>query len=114
MCCLLVAGGWAERGGAGEHGGDPSVRCRARCHSNETDWPLYSYVAPMSWLVRADVEGRDDRTAKVDPPDPAYSSSDENSSGSVDRTSSHWPSVTWCSSAASTVRTSSSMLVSIE
>jgi Haem-binding domain len=30
------------------------------CHSNETDWPLYSYVAPMSWLVRSDVErGRD-------------------------------------------------------
>ncbi len=30
------------------------------CHSNETDWPLYSYVAPMSWLVRQDVEdGRD-------------------------------------------------------
>jgi hypothetical protein len=26
------------------------------CHSNETDWPPYSYVAPMSWLVRADVE----------------------------------------------------------
>jgi uncharacterized membrane protein YgcG len=26
------------------------------CHSNETDWPLYSYVAPMSWLVRSDVE----------------------------------------------------------
>ena len=31
------------------------------CHSNETDWPLYSYVAPMSWLVRWDVErGRDE------------------------------------------------------
>jgi hypothetical protein len=31
------------------------------CHSNETDWPLYSYVAPMSWLVRADVDaGRDE------------------------------------------------------
>ena len=31
------------------------------CHSNETDWPLYSYVAPMSWLVRSDVEsGRDE------------------------------------------------------
>jgi len=31
------------------------------CHSNETEWPLYSYVAPMSWLVRADVEdGRDE------------------------------------------------------
>ena len=26
------------------------------CHSNETDWPFYSYVAPMSWLVRADVQ----------------------------------------------------------
>jgi hypothetical protein len=26
------------------------------CHSNETDWPAYSYVAPMSWLVRGDVE----------------------------------------------------------
>jgi Haem-binding domain len=26
------------------------------CHSNETDWPPYSYVAPMSWLVRSDVE----------------------------------------------------------
>ncbi len=31
------------------------------CHSNETDWPIYSYVAPMSWLVRTDVEeGRDE------------------------------------------------------
>ena len=31
------------------------------CHSNETDWPLYTYVAPMSWLVRRDVEdGRDE------------------------------------------------------
>jgi hypothetical protein len=31
------------------------------CHSNETDWPFYAYVAPMSWLVRYDVErGRDE------------------------------------------------------
>lgn len=31
------------------------------CHSNETDWPVYSYIAPMSWLVRSDVEsGRDE------------------------------------------------------
>jgi hypothetical protein len=31
------------------------------CHSNETDWPAYSYVAPLSWLVRMDVEaGRDE------------------------------------------------------
>jgi hypothetical protein len=30
------------------------------CHSNETEWPPYSYVAPMSWLTRSDVEsGRD-------------------------------------------------------
>ncbi|MET0144718.1 MAG: heme-binding domain-containing protein [Ilumatobacteraceae bacterium] len=26
------------------------------CHSNETNWPAYSYVAPFSWLVRRDVE----------------------------------------------------------
>ena len=31
------------------------------CHSNEVDWPAYSYVAPFSWLVRRDVEqGRDE------------------------------------------------------
>lgn len=29
------------------------------CHSNETTWPWYSYVAPVSWLVAHDVqEGR--------------------------------------------------------
>jgi hypothetical protein len=29
------------------------------CHSHETTWPLYSYVAPVSWLVARDVhEGR--------------------------------------------------------
>lgn len=25
------------------------------CHSNETDWPWYSYVAPVSWAVARDV-----------------------------------------------------------
>jgi len=25
------------------------------CHSNETRWPWYSYVAPVSWLVSDDV-----------------------------------------------------------
>jgi Haem-binding domain len=30
------------------------------CHSNEVDWPVYSYVAPMSWLVRSDVENARD------------------------------------------------------
>lgn len=30
------------------------------CHSNETRWPWYSNVAPMSWLVYEDVKaGRD-------------------------------------------------------
>ena len=29
------------------------------CHSNETAWPWYSYVAPASWLVAKDVrDGR--------------------------------------------------------
>jgi hypothetical protein len=29
------------------------------CHSNETRWPWYSYVAPVSWIVAKDVrEGR--------------------------------------------------------
>lgn len=43
----------------------PAVRaildrsCRD-CHSNETRWPLYSQVAPMSWMVASHVhEGRD-------------------------------------------------------
>ena len=25
------------------------------CHSNETEWPAYSHVAPVSWLVHRDV-----------------------------------------------------------
>src|SRR4029453_15136475 len=30
------------------------------CHSNETRWPGYGYVAPMSWWLVRDVdEGRD-------------------------------------------------------
>jgi len=30
------------------------------CHSNETRWPWYSSIAPLSWLVRLDVdEGRE-------------------------------------------------------
>ena len=31
------------------------------CHSNLTDWPWYSNIAPISWLVQNDVEeGRDE------------------------------------------------------
>ena len=31
------------------------------CHSNETTWPWYSQIAPVSWLVSSDVnEGREE------------------------------------------------------
>ena len=42
----------------------PQTRALAKracfdCHSNETTWPWYSYVAPVSWLIYRDVtEGR--------------------------------------------------------
>lgn len=42
----------------------PATRALARqacfdCHSNETEWPAYAQVAPVSWLVQHDVqEGR--------------------------------------------------------
>jgi mono/diheme cytochrome c family protein len=26
------------------------------CHSNQTDWPWYSNIAPVSWLVQRDVD----------------------------------------------------------
>jgi hypothetical protein len=36
------------------------ARACADCHSNETKWPWYSTIAPVSWLVRYDVdEGRE-------------------------------------------------------
>lgn len=42
----------------------PGTRALAKqacfdCHSNETEWPPYSRVAPISWLIQRDVsEGR--------------------------------------------------------
>jgi len=31
------------------------------CHSNETQWPWYGYVAPVSWVIASDVmEARED------------------------------------------------------
>jgi mono/diheme cytochrome c family protein len=42
----------------------PATRALAKqacfdCHSNETEWPAYARVAPVSWLVQHDVaEGR--------------------------------------------------------
>jgi mono/diheme cytochrome c family protein len=36
-----------------------AVRACFSCHSNETEWPWYSNIAPMSWMVQRDVdEGR--------------------------------------------------------
>lgn len=36
-------------------------RSCAACHSNTTEWPWYSNVAPASWLVTRDVRaGRDE------------------------------------------------------
>ena len=36
-----------------------AVRACFDCHSNETTWPWYSNIAPVSWLVQRDVdEGR--------------------------------------------------------
>lgn len=42
----------------------PATRALAKqacfdCHSNETEWPVYALVAPVSWLIQRDVtEGR--------------------------------------------------------
>ena len=33
-----------------------AVRSCFDCHSNETIWPWYSHIAPISWLVRRDVD----------------------------------------------------------
>jgi hypothetical protein len=74
---LLFVGGVMQLVPYGWHKTNPAVTAEApwpsaeaeaiarescySCHSNETDWPLYSYVAPASWLVRRDVEaGRDE------------------------------------------------------
>jgi hypothetical protein len=50
---------------AGEPAWDsPATRALAKqacfdCHSNETVWPIYASIAPVSWLVQHDVdEGR--------------------------------------------------------
>ena len=50
--------------GAGEVAAPPEVRAILKracydCHSNETVWPWYGRVAPVSWLLERDVrEGR--------------------------------------------------------
>ncbi len=32
-----------------------AVKACYNCHSHETEWPWYSYVAPVSWLIEQDV-----------------------------------------------------------
>ncbi len=42
------------------------MRTCGNCHSNETVWPWYSKVAPVSWLVQHDVdEGREHFNASM-------------------------------------------------
>ena len=37
-----------------------AVRVCFDCHSNETRWPWYMFIAPVSWLTQRDVdEGRE-------------------------------------------------------
>jgi hypothetical protein len=48
----------AGAGAASEVRGILERSCQ-NCHSGRTDWPWYSYVAPLSWLIEADVhDGR--------------------------------------------------------
>ena len=57
-----------------------AVRACFDCHSNETEWPAYSRVAPLSWTIVYDVStGRDDLNfsewdkhagPEIDPDDP--------------------------------------------
>ena len=35
---------------------DLAVRACYDCHSNQTQWPWYSNIAPLSWLVQHDVD----------------------------------------------------------
>ncbi len=40
---------------------DLAVRACFDCHSNETVWPWYSNIAPVSWAVQRDVDGGRDK-----------------------------------------------------
>jgi hypothetical protein len=35
---------------------DLAVRACFDCHSNQTTWPWYSNIAPVSWLIQRDVQ----------------------------------------------------------
>ena len=71
LVAALVAAGLIQMVPAGHGSGDPAVvqepawdspqtralakRACFNCHSNETVWPWYSRIAPMSWLTARDV-----------------------------------------------------------
>ena len=45
---------------------DPGVarileRSCQNCHSEKTEWPWYSYIAPLSWMIEHDVEAARER-----------------------------------------------------
>ena len=63
---------------------DLAVAACFDCHSNETSWPWYSNVAPMSWLVQRDVEeGRDSMNLSEWPSGEAHESSETVLEGSM-------------------------------
>jgi hypothetical protein len=41
--------------GAEAHVARTLERSCGNCHSDRTEWPWYSYVAPMSWMIEGDV-----------------------------------------------------------
>ena len=44
--------------GASMEAATQSIIARAcrNCHSEDTEWPWYGYVAPISWMIEADVQ----------------------------------------------------------
>ena len=65
FCCLLIAQvKTIQRTNPplkGDLAAPPQIKTLLRgacydCHSNETRWPWYTHIAPVSWLVGHDVE----------------------------------------------------------
>ena len=45
-----------SRSGGSQQTRDLVTRACYDCHSNQTTWPWYSNIAPVSWLIQHDVE----------------------------------------------------------
>jgi len=57
----LVPSGVVNPASKGELSAPPEIQNTLRrscydCHSNQTQWPWYSHVAPFSWAVARDIE----------------------------------------------------------